>query len=239
MQHKSQSRRVLPRVLTFVAMLFAAALLVSSSIPANAFMRAEDLAATATADVAQPLQKMTVDTAVVAAPPPRDAYTVVSLAEQLKAKYGNQVFSYTNNPNGTIQWPFPIAVPIGSGFGDRQVAGCGFCSTFHEGVDFNPGVGTDIQAIADGVVSKVAFDRGGLGNNVTIDHVINGKRVQSVYGHMLADSVRMVEGQVVKVTEIVGQVGSTGASTGAHLHLEIHLDGTPVDPYAWLKANAN
>jgi murein DD-endopeptidase MepM/ murein hydrolase activator NlpD len=182
-----------------------------------------------------------VDVAVAVGAPARDAYTVVSLRQTIATSYATAArgTAYTNDPLGTIQWPFPVAVPITSGFGPRHVAGCGFCSSFHEGVDFNPGSGVPIQAIADGVVSKVEFDSGGLGNNVTIDHLIKGQKVQSVYGHMLSGSVRVVVGQVVKVTDMVGQVGSTGASTGAHLHLEIHLNGTPVDPFAWLKANAN
>ncbi|WP_411353280.1 M23 family metallopeptidase [Microcella daejeonensis] len=51
--------------------------------------------------------------------------------------------------------------------------------------------------------------------------------------------VPLVVGQQIKAGEFIGQVGSTGASTGAHLHFEIHLDGVPVDPYAWLTANAS
>ena len=56
---------------------------------------------------------------------------------------------------------------------------------------------------------------------------------------MITGSVRVVVGQAVTVTQIVGQTGSTGNSTGAHLHLEIHVGGVPIDPFAWLKANAN
>jgi murein DD-endopeptidase MepM/ murein hydrolase activator NlpD len=55
---------------------------------------------------------------------------------------------------------------------------------------------------------------------------------------MIAGSSPLVVGQTVKVGDLVGLVGSTGASTGAHLHLEIHLDGVFVDPFAWLQANA-
>lgn len=56
---------------------------------------------------------------------------------------------------------------------------------------------------------------------------------------MLYGSIRVAVGQTVTVGTEVGQVGSTGMSTGAYLHFEIHLNGTPVDPFAWLKANAN
>ncbi len=231
--------------MTVGAMAGAGALLISTSLPASAFLNSSGVssasATTASASAGVPVQNLRVDANAAVAAPPRDAYTVVSLVQQIATKYASAARStaYTNDPNGTIQWPFPVPVPIASGFGPRQVEGCGFCSTFHEGVDFTPGSGVPIQAIANGVVSKVEFDGGGLGNNVTIDHNINGQKVQSIYGHMLAGSVRMVVGQMVKVTDQVGQVGSSGASTGAHLHLEIHLNNTPVDPFAWLKANAN
>jgi murein DD-endopeptidase MepM/ murein hydrolase activator NlpD len=231
--------------MTVGAMAGAAALLISTSLPASAFLNTSNgssaSASTASVSAAEPVQRLTVDASAAGAAPARDAYTVVSLVQQIATKYAAAARStaYTNDPNGTIQWPFPVPVPITYGFGPRSVPGCGFCSTFHQGVDFTPGSGVAIQAIADGVVSKVEFDGGGLGNNVTIDHNINGQKVQSVYGHMLTGSVRVVVGQMVKVTDEVGQVGSTGASTGAHLHLEIHLNNTPVDPFAWLKANAN
>jgi murein DD-endopeptidase MepM/ murein hydrolase activator NlpD len=231
---------LLPRILSLLAMVGVGGLLVSSSIPASAFLTGNPMAQEIAADVG-PVQKLgaeSVEAIAVASDAPRDGYTVSSMVAQLRAKFGDRNYSYTNNPAGTIQWPFPVPVPIASGFGDRHVANCGFCSTFHQGVDFTPGAGVDIQAIADGVVSEVTYD-GGLGNHVVIDHVIAGRKVQSVYGHMIAGSQRVVVGQAVKVTDLVGKVGSTGASTGAHLHLEIHLDGVPVDPYVWLKANAN
>jgi murein DD-endopeptidase MepM/ murein hydrolase activator NlpD len=232
---------MLRKLMSVGAMLGAAALLVSTSLPASAFFDPPAQASATSKVATSSIQSLQVDPAAVEGAPSRDAYTVVSLVQKIAVKYAAAARStaYTNDPNGTIQWPFPVPVPITYGFGPRQVPGCGYCSTFHEGVDFTPGAGVAIQAIADGVVSKVAFDSGGLGNNVTIDHNVNGQKVQSVYGHMLTGSVRVVVGQMVKVTDEVGQVGSTGASTGAHLHLEIHLDGTPVDPFAWLKANAN
>ena len=223
----------------------AGAMLISTSLPASAFLNSSSVssasATTASASAGVASQNLRVDSGAAIAAPARDAYTVVSRVQQINTKYASAARStaYTNDPNGTIQWPFPVPVPIASGFGPREVPGCGFCSTFHEGVDFTPGSGVTIQAIADGIVSKVEFDGGGLGNNVTIDHIISGQKVQSVYGHMLTGSIRLVVGQPVKVTDEVGQVGSSGASTGAHLHLEIHLNNTPVDPFAWLKANAN
>jgi murein DD-endopeptidase MepM/ murein hydrolase activator NlpD len=219
-------------------MLGAAAFLIASTIPANAFISTDADAVTSIGHVrAQSLASVDADAAVQTAV--RDGYTVVSLAEQLQLRFLSANWSYSNDPNGSIQWPFPIRVPIATGFGPRQVAGCSFCSTFHEGVDFDPGQGVPIGAIADGVVSQVTNSHAGLGNNVVVEHVINGQPVQSVYGHMLDGSIRVVVGQQVKVTDEIGQVGSTGESTGAHLHLEIHVGGVPIDPFAWLKANAN
>ena len=86
---------------------------------------------------------------------------------------------------------------------------------------------------------SVEVSNSGTGNHVVVDHAINGQRVQSVYAHMRYGSIRVAEGQQMKVGDILGLVGNTGESTGPHLHLEIHLDGVPVDPFAWLKANAN
>ena len=241
----SAKRRILSQLVTVGAMAGVGLILVATTVPANAFSRPDAEVASVEAAVmasesssSEQTQALTVE-AVPASTVTRDGYTVISQKQQVAAKYGNQLLLYTNNPNGTIQWPFPTGVPITSGFGGRKVAGCGFCSTNHLGVDFTPGAGTPIQAIADGTVSLVEVSGSGLGNHVIVDHVVNGQKVQSVYAHMQYGSIKVAEGQQVTVGEVLGAVGSTGASTGAHLHLEVHLDGTPVDPFAWLKANAN
>jgi murein DD-endopeptidase MepM/ murein hydrolase activator NlpD len=238
-QARRHKARLLPKLASIGAMLGVGALLVATSLPATALRggpaAAVEIAAATPAQVKT--QSLAVNKTVTEPAPSRDAYTVVSLAQQIRVKYGNQSFAYTNDPLGTIQWPFPIPVPISSGFGPRT-SPCSGCSSYHEGVDFTPGAGTPIGAIADGVVSQVSTT-GAYGNHVMVDHVIKGQKVQSLYAHMLAGSIKVVVGQQVTVTEQLGLVGSTGESTGAHLHLEIHLDGTPVDPFAWLKANAN
>lgn len=232
-------RGILSRLVTVGAMSGVGLILIATTVPANAFVRPDSVQSSAVSTQAGAGKTQEMEVQSVAAPAiSRDAYTVVPLARQVQAMYGSRVMSFTNNPNGTIQWPF-IASPITSGFGSRRVAGCGFCSTNHKGLDFNPGAGTPIGSVADGVVSLVANDRGGLGSHVIVDHVINGQKVQSVYAHMTYGSITVATGQAVTVGQPLGTVGSTGASTGAHLHLEIHLDGTPVDPFSWLQANAN
>jgi murein DD-endopeptidase MepM/ murein hydrolase activator NlpD len=138
-----------------------------------------------------------------------------------------------------VRWPFAGPTRISDGFGPR-IAPCGGCSTDHDGLDMNPGAGTPIGSVADGVVSSATpFDDGGLGVHVIVDHVVDGRKVTSTYGHMLAGSAAVSEGQSVIAGQLLGAVGSTGQSTGAHLHLEIHLDGvTAIDPYGWLTQHA-
>lgn len=240
---KSGVRRFFSQALSIGAMTGVAALIVSTSLPANAFYSPDvETSAAAAPKTEADIQNVTVNAAAAtaaaaAAPIARDTYEARSFVQQVRLLSGNQNFAYTNNPNGSIQWPFPAAVPISYGFGPRSA--CSYCSTYHLGVDFTPGSGVPIQSITEGVVSEVNLDSGGLGNHVIIDHVVNGQRVQSVYAHMQWGSIQVAVGQPVSVGTIVGLVGSTGASTGAHLHLEIHLDGTPIDPFSWLKANAN
>ncbi|MBF0672092.1 MAG: M23 family metallopeptidase [Salinibacterium sp.] len=248
---KRSKRTIIGQLASLGAMTGVFALLVSTSVPATAFYTADDLATAASAVenpqsaaalAAVPAQDVMVNVeAAVAAEKTetvtRDSYEAKSFQQQIAALRGNPNFSYSNNPNGSIQWPFVGSVPISSGFGPRNV--CSYCSSYHLGIDFTPGSGVPIQAMADGVVSAVNLHSGGLGNHVIIDHVINGQRVTTVYAHMQWGSIQVATGQQVTVGTVVGAVGNTGTSTGAHLHFEVHLDGTPVDPYVWLKANAN
>jgi len=167
-------------------------------------------------------------------PPPPPPPPVIVTAPAASNPFTRTADTFTNNPLSPIQWPFTTGVPISDGFGYRS-APCGSCSTNHKGLDMNPGEGTPIQVVADGVVSVAqASDNGGLGVYVEIEHVIDGQQITSVYAHMLEGSLQLSKGQTVTVGQIVGQVGNTGTSTGAHLHFEIHADGTPVDPFAWL-----
>lgn len=227
-------RRTASRVTAVGALLFAAGLVVSTSLPAQALYTPEPGSTAQRAAVAGDTQSLSVGDATEAETN-RDAYTV-SDATQYKNVDSS---SFTNDPSGTIQWPFLTGVPITSGFGGRQVEGCSFCSTNHQGVDFAPGAGTPIRVIAAGTVIKVQPNDGGFGNDVWVEHDVDGKQFTSVYGHMMDNSFKVVKGQQVAVGDELGLVGSTGNSTGPHLHLEVHVDGVPVDPLAWLKANAN
>ena len=138
-----------------------------------------------------------------------------------------------------VRWPFPVGVRISDDYGPR-VAPCGGCSTFHKGLDMTPGAGTPISSVADGVVRETGETDTGFGNYAVVDHVVDGELVSTLYAHMEWGSLTVSEGQPVKAGQILGAVGSTGQSTGPHLHLEVWAAGTdPVDPYAWLTRNAS
>lgn len=151
------------------------------------------------------------------------------LASEQGIKYTNELF--TNDPDAAIQWPFLVGVGMSSGFGQRW-------GRMHEGIDFVPGEGAPIQAIADGTVRIATEQGGGYGVTVYIDHVIDGQVITSHYSHMQYGSLRVTAGQTVKVGDIVGLTGNTGHSFGAHLHFEIIVNGTPIDPLPWLQKNA-
>lgn len=136
-----------------------------------------------------------------------------------------------------VQWPIAPASDVSSGFGWR-VAPCRWgCSSDHQGVDFDPGEGTQIHVVAEGVVIESNAD-GGLGQHVIVEHEINGAMVQTIYGHMISGSNTVDVGDTVTMGQVIGLVGSTGASTGAHLHFEVRpLGGEAVEPLSWLATN--
>ncbi|MGV8911473.1 MAG: M23 family metallopeptidase [Rhodoglobus sp.] len=164
--------------------------------------------------------------------PARENVSVIKVVPE-SASYSRIADTFTNVSESPIQWPFLVGVPISSWFGYRS---CDGCPVFHKGIDINPGLGTPIQAIADGVVTELGANDADYGTNVVITHQIDGQTISSRYAHMIEGSSPLAVGDVVAVGDLVGQVGNTGISTGAHLHFEILLNGvTPTDPYVWLK----
>lgn len=96
---------------------------------------------------------------------------------------------------------------------------------FHAGLDFSAPQGTPIYATADGRVTTAGNKGNGYGNHVEINH---GFGYETLYGHMVR--VKVKPGQTVKRGEVIGWVGSTGKSTGPHLHYEVHKGARPIDP---------
>lgn len=107
---------------------------------------------------------------------------------------------------------------------------------FHSGSDFAAPDGTPIYAVADGVVVRAGYTDSG-GGVIAIEHTVQGQRVASYYIHMWQDGIYVSEGETVTAGQHIGDVGSSGHSTGPHLHLEIHPGGygaEAVDADAWL-----
>lgn len=114
-----------------------------------------------------------------------------------------------------------------SGFGWRKSPFTGL-RQFHSGLDISGRKGAPIVATADGVVSAVGYDRL-LGNYVRISH---GDRFETAYGHLLKAGVK--EGEQVRRGQVIGRMGTTGMSTGYHLHYEVVDNGTKINPYHFI-----
>lgn len=127
---------------------------------------------------------------------------------------------------GTLSHPLPGA-RVTSLFGPRIHPITGDARN-HNGIDYGAGTGTPIRAAAAGIV-VYAGPRGGYGNATVIDH---GGSLATLYAHQSAIGVSV--GQAVGRGQVIGAVGSTGFSTGPHLHFEVRVQGTPVDPMRYL-----
>jgi murein DD-endopeptidase MepM/ murein hydrolase activator NlpD len=100
----------------------------------------------------------------------------------------------------------------------------------HTGIDLRGETGEPVRATATGHVT-IAGREGGYGNMVEINH---GNGLATRYGHLSQINVKI--GQVVRIGEVVGRIGSTGRSTGPHLHYETRINGDAVDPQKFLRA---
>jgi len=218
-------------------MVFTALLTVNVALPAHA-VNTDASPASAPAATASTLAAQSLPTSTAAKTTVRPGFTAKDIPKPPPPPPA-EAATASLSAGPAIGWPFPGSVPIAGGFGPRA-SPCAGCSSFHKGLDMNPGAGTPVHAIAAGVV-RFATPNGntGLGVHVIIDHQIDGQLVSSLYAHMQLGSLTVRQGESVAVGQTLGQVGSTGQSTGPHLHFEILLDGdTPTDPYAWIMARA-
>jgi murein DD-endopeptidase MepM/ murein hydrolase activator NlpD len=117
----------------------------------------------------------------------------------------------------------PVPGNVSSNFGMRRHPILGY-SRMHKGVDFRAGYGTPILAVTDGRVAAAGW-AGGYGHQVRIAH---GGGVVTTYSHMSRIAAR--PGATVRQGQVIGYVGSSGLSTGPHLHYELYKDGVPVNP---------
>lgn len=112
---------------------------------------------------------------------------------------------------------------VASGYG-RRIDPIYHVPTFHSGMDFSAPTGTDVYATGEGRVTLAGWKQG-YGNCIIIDH---GYNYVTLYGHLSKINVR--SGQKVVRGDIIGEIGSTGKSTGPHLHYEVHYRGEPQNP---------
>nr|WP_269779020.1 M23 family metallopeptidase [Propioniciclava soli] len=102
----------------------------------------------------------------------------------------------------------------------------------HNGTDFGAACGTPLYAAQSGTVVQARV-QGGFGNYTVIDHgVIGGTSIMTGYAHQSSMAVRA--GQRVEMGQLIGYVGTTGLSTGCHLHLQVYANGSPVDPLTYI-----
>ena len=141
--------------------------------------------------------------------------------------------AYTSSSSGWT-WPTRGAYSISSPYGYRSASISGW--SFHGGIDIVIGgkssSGVPVVAAASGTVEKVQKSYSGYGHMVLINH---GNGIKTRYAHMLPGSLTVYVGQKVSKGQQIGKIGSTGNSTGPHLHFEVIVNGSKVDPQKYVK----
>jgi murein DD-endopeptidase MepM/ murein hydrolase activator NlpD len=125
--------------------------------------------------------------------------------------------------------PIQGSIDLTSGYGVRSDPFRGRAA-MHAGIDLAGPLGTPIYATADGVVNRAEYNNGGYGNLVEINH---GQGIQTRYGHL--SRFAATAGQRVRRGQLIGYMGSTGRSTGSHLHYEVRIDGRAVNPVPFIQ----
>ena len=148
----------------------------------------------------------------------------IKRAEAEKAAAGVEEHPYTG---GAFRWPCPSSTRVTSDYGTR-VSPMSGASSNHKGIDIGASAGADIIAAADGTVTAASYSSA-AGNYVMIDH---GGGLYTVYMH--ASSLLVSPGQTVSAGDVIAKVGSTGISTGSHLHFGVSLNGSSVSPWSYL-----
>ncbi|MDX2974219.1 M23 family metallopeptidase [Kribbella solani] len=154
-------------------------------------------------------------------------------AEAEKARKENRPPRHVPDPvsNGGGRLGYPVSSYITSPYGMRFHPVLHYWK-LHDGTDFRAPCGTPVRAAADGVVTDKYFN-GGYGNRLFISHgVMSGSSITTVYNHLSKYKARV--GERVRKGEIIAWSGTTGYSTGCHLHFMVYKDGNVVNPMGWL-----
>ena len=156
---------------------------------------------------------------------------IVSKQAYIQAKSYDEVMQMALSKEKLIS-SMPAIMPISNKSLKSTASGWGYrfhpiykINQFHYGMDFTAKIGTKIYATGDGVIKNIQSIGGGFGKFIVIDH---GFGYETLYGHMSGFNVKA--GDHVKRGSVIGFVGSTGTSTGPHVHYEVHKNGTPVNP---------
>ena len=147
-------------------------------------------------------------------------------SKRIEQELLNMTSQWGDYGGGAMAWP--VWGPVTSEYGMRYHPLTGRY-TMHTGIDIGAATGTPVHAAADGIVYFAGWNSGGYGNLIMID---NGSSIVTMYAHLsgFASSTN----QIVYRGDIIGYVGSTGNSTGPHLHFEVRVSGSPQNPRAWL-----
>jgi murein DD-endopeptidase MepM/ murein hydrolase activator NlpD len=129
---------------------------------------------------------------------------------------------------GTLSQPMDELIKT-SPFGYRVSPITGYAGELHTGQDYGAPCGTPVAAAAGGTVVEAGFQVGGGGNRIVVDH---GNGLETTYNHL--STIDTTVGAAVARGEVLGESGTTGASTGCHLHFEVMVNGKLVDPTGWL-----
>lgn len=241
-------KRAAKQLRSLLVLSLVGGLVATAAMPAFAGVLKQDEPVTLQQMAVEDAQSVVVASDAVGTELARESYSATTSEEIAKkkaaeaaaerARQSAQVASSTNYNvdlsmvapgSGAVRWPLS-SYTLTDTFGTRGGA--------HRGIDLVAPAGTPIYAAAAGVVkvsSEAYYD---YGVAITIDHVIDGVKVNTLYAHQSYGSRQVVAGQTVQAGQLIGLVGSTGRSTANHLHFEVYMNGANVDPLAWLNANA-
>lgn len=186
-------------------------------------------------------------TAVLAVGPGLGLLGVAAIATPATPAYCAAPPSNTNGGGGSLAPETPpesaevvFPLPAGTWYRTDQFGWRDFPpSPWHTGDDYAAADGTPIMAVADGYVTVAEFSAG-WGGLIVIEHTVNGQLVATAYAHSWQHAIYVTAGQRVKAGDHIGDVGSSGLSTGPHLHFEVRPGGSyaaAIDPEPWLAAH--
>jgi murein DD-endopeptidase MepM/ murein hydrolase activator NlpD len=157
------------------------------------------------------------------------AFNLIRNASFVPSRQSPALGLVTNGEFGHETMPslWPVHGRVSEGFGQRLDPFSGE-GVFHSGVDISVPFGTQVEASGDGIVLFAQFNSG-YGNEIIVDH---GYGITTKYGHL--SKIFVVMGEEVKSRQLIGAVGMTGRTTGPHLHYEVLVNDTPVNPMKYL-----